>query len=160
MLAAVTAPLCFVVGAVCARLFIQSMRSDQIGVLLSRQLAATGPTAQSFDKGSTLVATAPTAMHERRYHYPTDEREVSRANDADDNNDDEYSEGFDADDIAQATSRAAAVQHAMQRRVEQRRTETTLKSVGGDPSLVRSIVAASKAKRAHLQRGRTPPLKR
>ena len=151
MLVGIVAPLCFIVGAVSARLFMSSMRRDQMDVLLSRKLNAHPlPDRDSRPPAKSAVAAAAVASH-----YGQESSMVA-------GEDEEYSEGFDAADIMQATSKAAAMQHAMARRVEQRRTTSTLNAVGGDPALIRSIVAASRATRAQqqMQRGLTPPLKR
>jgi hypothetical protein len=173
LVVAIVATLCFVVGAVSARLFMSSMRRDQMDVLLSRKMSTSHQTSsesrQSNIHSPTAVVATPqsvgggggggkaiSAMH--HHHYAQDSSPTPPMVTGDD---EEYSEGFDAADIMQATSKAAAVQHAMARRVEQRRTTSTLNAVGGDPNLIRSIVAASRAARAQQQqRGRTPPLKR
>ena len=93
LLMAVVAPSCFVAGAVAARLFMSSMRRDQIDVLMSRKM--------SFQTGATTTAACSNVHSSVKTHLVPD--------------DDEYSEGFDADDIMQATSKAAAMQHEMVR---------------------------------------------
>lgn len=118
-LVALTACVCFVCGT-CARLeLIRSTRRDQRAVIEER--------LSSRDDEDI----------EAHRHIPPQ----ALANDVTDDDETEYSEGFDADQIAEATRQADDEHRRIQADVDKRRAVNTLRSVASNRSLVDAMVA-------------------